>query len=259
MTNSINTIATNNTTSTIIPLDTVIYLCKHCNQAYLELDRKYVDENPSASDMCVEKAFDRHVSGPCPNSHEYDVVDVCPDCGVEIWRGDREYVMRCPNGSDMARSMAALEHNYECPASLSTQWNEWKSVYGDTTPRQLLEKVYSEKGPKACFDIMSPPDRIILSGGNEYDTWEDEVDEFILEKYSFKGSPQDVPQNWPTWKCDKWPVTSTSKLVPDYIEVGGVIFPKRDCYFRWNGDGIHPSRRSSFKDGGVYSFYDIPF
>lgn len=255
MTNSTstNTTIVSSTRQIVEPANTSIYLCKDCGQKYLELDIDYIDKNPDGAEIAIEQAWGRHVSGECPNSEDYDVVDICPECQEEIWRGDYEYVSKNPSGSDSDRARAAQEHQYECSVILEREWVVWKRVYGEVTPRQLLEKVYVEKGAKACFDIISPPDRTFFSNGGAYDSWPDEVEEFVLDKYSFKGSPQDIPEDWPTWEHD-YPVTAKTRLVHAYIETDGVIKPNQACYFRWDGTGIHPSRRSPLKMAGFYTF-----
>lgn len=188
MTNTTNTTTTIETSSSSSKIE---YTCKHCGQVYLTLDMKYVQDNPNASDMCVEQAFDRHVSGECAHSHEYNVEDICPDCGEVIWSGDREYVTRYPNGSDMARAQAAEEHSHNCPAQWESEWKEWHSKYGDITPCQLLIKTLATQGPAACYDIDTPPDRISYAYGQSYDNWYDEIEEFL---HKFSQSPNSL--NW---------------------------------------------------------------
>ena len=238
----------------VAPLNTSIYICKDCGKVYLELDAEYVDKYPNGAEIAVEQAWKRHVSGECPNSGDHDIVDICPECQEEIWRGDYEYVSRNPNGSDIARWQASQEHQYKCSVVLDKAWASWRRIYGDITPRELLEKVYKEKGAKACFDIASPPDRIRFSYESEYDLWYYEVDEFILDKHSFKGSPKDIPMDWPTWKHDSYPITAETRLVPGYFEIEGVVWPDAACYFRWDGVGVHPTRRAPIKEWSEYTF-----
>lgn len=89
-------------------------ICPECGEVYFTADVNYIRQHPTGYEVGREQAFDRHVSGECPNSAEYDTVILCDDCEEELGRWDREYCTRYPTGLSIAIDQAREEHEWFC-------------------------------------------------------------------------------------------------------------------------------------------------
>lgn len=155
--------------------------CPDCGQVVFECSHEYWEQNPTACDLAVEQALNRHHSGECPQSEEYDHVETCPDCGQEYYRVPIEYWTENPNGAELGLSQAWDEHAMECPhGEYAMAWAEWREATGadNLSPRQWATKALRRGIPVAKVAEFTPPDRqerFLPSHVGLCRTWEEEV------------------------------------------------------------------------------------